>query len=214
MKFRWVPNSYGRSGIVATAESVDSQPVLSELWMDYNIDLFDQDRFSVACALAFGPSTNQRMAFSAGVSHRVSTEIERYLAGSRVRVEPVTYEERSVPTGNSLLLLHDQQMAVTAMNAVGAERHFALEILPSDRFSGGMLQMDRLSLSSNAWLLVDQPPGGLRSHPHLAAAVLLAADLSASAIKVISSSSIADPLMRDVARLLRSTGLSLVYGER
>ena len=53
MRFRWEPNSFGRSGLVALPERGDVRPVFDELWLDHVVDDVDAGRFAAAAALTF-----------------------------------------------------------------------------------------------------------------------------------------------------------------
>ncbi len=211
MKFRWVPNSFGRSGIVATREMSDSQPLYPELWIDYNIEHFDQDRFAVASSLAFGAFADRRLFFDAAVSQSTSSAIQSFLGRGSVNVHPVLFSDKSSLSGDTLMILSDDNTPLPHANGLGRHRLFGLNVLSSDRYSGGILQMDQLTISSNAWLHSGPGLGIKRGcYPYLAAAVLLAADFGIGAIEIkVDDSELKDQL-HGVRAMFRSVGLNLV----
>lgn len=211
MKLRWVPNSFGRAGIIASSEGNDTHPVFAELWIEYNIDNFTQDRFAVASALLFGTCVNGRLAFEAGVSQNVSKTIEVFLDSCTISVDPVVFEENPFPPGDSIIVLHDGETQNPVANRLGEQREIDLIVVPSDQYAGGLLQMERLTIASNAWLHSPQGAGGnIRWYPYIAVAVLLAADLSAGAIRLDSSNLGDVDQESSLHAMLHAVGLNLL----
>lgn len=72
--------------------------------------------------------------------------------------------------------------------------------------------MDRLSVSGNAWLHSPATNGGLAAwYPYLASAVLLSADLSASAIRIDAPELSDRGLGERLQAVLGTVGLNLLF---
>ncbi|GAB3526596.1 hypothetical protein GCM10027402_25540 [Arthrobacter monumenti] len=212
MKFKWEPNSFGRSGILATVEEGDTYPVASEFWLDLNLSKYHDDRFAAASALLFGHVTGARLAFTGRVSISVARSIEAIFPET-VRVDPVLYSDREMPRGESTLIVCNGRKGVAPDNGLHKQREFVLEIVRSDVYSGGLLEMDALTLSSNAWLHSETQSGKLgRWYPFLAAGILLAEETSASAIFIDAPDIIEEPDFPLLSDLCSSVGLNLLTG--
>ena len=88
----------------------------------------------------------------------------------------------------------------------------ALNVLRTERFSGGLLTMDSLSLATNAWLHVNERTSALVAHlPYLAVAILLADDLGAGAIELDADVLDSDGALADeLIALCNAVGLALL----
>lgn len=212
MRFRWEENSFGRSGLVATPEKGDTTPVFAELWVDQVIETVHPDRLAIAAALLFHRSVAGDFRVSDPVSVEVARAIEALDPQGRLRVDAVHTRPQTLPADTTVLELGREGLHGTASNQRGVQRTFALSILRTDRYSGGLLSMDGLSVASNAWLHRQSGQEELAGWlPYLAVAVLLSQDLGAGAVAlpagVVSEPSETSQLVR---ALCNAGGLALL----
>lgn len=184
MRFRWEENSFGRSGLVAIPEKQDTTPVFAELWVDQVVETVPPDRIAVAAALVFHECVAGDFRVADPVSVEVARAIEALDPMARLRVDAVHTRPQTLPADTAVLELGREEVHRSVSNQRGAQRNFSLSILRSDRYSGGLLSMDGLSVASNAWLHGQRGgDSGLTAWmPYLAVAVLLSQDLGAGAI--------------------------------
>ncbi|MCB5272577.1 hypothetical protein BJG92_00079 [Arthrobacter sp. SO5] len=212
MKIQWTGNSFGRSGILAIAEKGDTQPPIDTIYLDYIVDIVDQDRLALAAALVFGAYAGNRIMFESPISVGVARAIEIFLRERTIRVDPVSYAENNSLHGDSIIMLDHSEAHTAPTNVLGRQRQIRVSILPTESNSGGLLTMDSLRVASNAWLH-DQlrPPGFAEDRSSIAAAILLSADLSAAGINMCEPAGDGGSTTPDALRpLLESAGLSLV----
>lgn len=186
MRFRWEENSFGRSGLVAIPEKQDTTPVFAELWIDQVVEAVAPDRIAIAAALLFHECVAGDFRVTDPVSVEVARAIEALDPSARLRVDAVHTRPQTLPADTAVLELGREEAHRSVSNQRGAQRNFALSVLRSDRYSGGLLSMDGLSIASNAWLHSQrQDESALVTWlPYLAVAVLLAQDLGAGAISL------------------------------
>lgn len=214
MRFRWEQNSYGRSGLVAVPERGDVRPVFEELWLDYMVDALSADRLAVAAALTFYAQAGARFKVPEAISPATARAIEALDPTGRRRVDLVLASQLVPKRGTAQLVVGVDDPGGSVANSRGGERRVALNILRTDRYSGGLLTMDSLSLASNAWLHVKHGVSALAAQlPYVAVAVLLAEDLGAGAIELSADALDSDDaLAGQLVSLCNAVGLVFLRG--
>lgn len=211
MRFRWEPGSHGRSGVIAVPEAGDSLPLVDGLWLDHVAEPVHADRFAAAAALLFASRTRSRLKFPEAVSPSVAQAIEALDPLGRRRVDSVLVSAAPSPRGGAILVLGADDPGASVANARGRQRRVALNVLRTDRYSGGLLTMDSLSVASNAWLHTDDRGTALQAFlPYVAVGILLADELGIGGLE-LSADLLAsdDDLTSRLTLLCNAVGLSL-----
>lgn len=210
MKFQWEPNAFGRSSIAAVPEQGDSAPGISELLIDHVVDTYDDDRFLAASALAFAPYVFTRFYANGAVSTTTAAAIERQHGGLQGRVQNVHFMRGAHYTlGETVMHLDTEPSRREQENQLGLRREFNLSVLRSDHYSGGIMSMGGMTVSSNAWLLASSRKGASCWYPYIAVAVLLAEGVTGGAIKIPTQDR-DDPHFRYAAGVCDAVGLKLL----
>ena len=194
-------------------EKGDVRPGVDHLWLDHVVETVRADRLAAAAAMVFAEHTSSRFKFPEAVSPATARAIEALDPLGRRRVDLVLVSEAARrPLGGAVLVVGVDDAAATVRNQRGMQRRVALNVLRTDRYSGGLLTMESLSVASNAWLHVVTEGSPLSAHlPFIAMAILLCDELGARAIELRSGLLESDPaLARRLTELCNAVGLALL----
>lgn len=219
MKFAWVDERNGRSGIVAEPEEYDGVPWFNSLWLDASPESVHPDRIAVAAALAFGQYVETGLHFDRPVSVGVANAIRRFLGRPNLDISPVTYKQRLFATGSGRLVLGVDEPHMQQDNGFLAQWTSFLNVVRSDVFTGALYSSSGLTVASNAFLFEDlvrsgpSPRSLVGALPYLATACICAEWLASSALVVhcseVAPLDAAGDAPASLRELLRATALSL-----
>lgn len=214
MKVSWTNDKSGRAGLVAhDLDIYDTQPVVSEFWMDAAPSKNWADRTAVAATLVFGLHVGGRLHAPFAMSSPVATAISGFSSNGPIVPTNVSSGAGTLTWrgGLELAIETDAPVGSERVNVLDATRRIGLNVLRSDMATGRLFSFDRLTLSSNAWLHAEQRSGIEQLYPFLAVAVLFAADLQVSTIVCHPSGEVHDDQLAPLGDLLSSVGLGLEF---
>lgn len=196
MKFSWVSERAGRSGIAAEPGVYDGSPSLGELWMDAEPEARHDDRVTLAAALAFcaylsGPLDMQERKVSIGLANELTEKLAPFVQ----TVTPIEFAQRRFADGAGTLAVHTEIEGINHLCA-DPEVTTGIRVSPSDKTTGQFLDGRILHTASNASILsaMAQRMHRATCYPELAVAVLFAEDLGCD--HIVAPESLADPAWR------------------
>ena len=191
----------------------EASPPVRSLLVDTSSDRLSGDRTAVAACLAFGRYFRGVVQLRHGVSARLASEIAGFKEPVWVAAMPV--EDRATQFGGAgtTIVLDLDHRGWRGRNAVGSGQVVVLDVLRSDRWSGRLFAMDRLTVASNAWLLDGEDPSSRGLGSVVAVALLAAGDLDASRIVVPHNRASSSEWEARVTQLMAAIGVGLEFCE-
>lgn len=214
MKVSWTNDKSGRAGLVAhDLDYYDTFPVVAEFWLDASPAKNWADRAAVATVLVFGSQIGGRLHAPFAMSSGVAGAISRFSSNGPIVPTNVSSGAGMLTWGGGLELVleSDPGIGMERTNSLDSTRRIGLNVLRSDFATGRLFSLDRLTVSSNAWLHAEQRSGIEKLYPFLAVAVLFAADLQASTLVCPPTDLYLDDQIAPLADLLGSVGLGLEF---
>ncbi|OMH24539.1 hypothetical protein BKD30_08145 [Tersicoccus phoenicis] len=182
MIITWGSEYIGHVGFTANPEDYDAEPPIRSLWFDAGPVAMNADREAVALALTFGRYASGRFQVVHKFSPVVAHAIEASMQPVWTTPSPIEYYPKALPIGSRTLDVHWTDEPAPSLN-LGNEAQLAIQ--RSDRSAGSMRGLNRMTLSSNAWLHADTRGSELvQIFPLIAVAVLFAEDLNADVLRI------------------------------
>ena len=193
------------------SKSGEPNPQLRKLLVDTSSDRLSGDRSAVVAAMAFGQYFRGVVQLKQGVSARLARSIADFR--DPVWVSPMPVEDRATQFGGvgTTVVLDLDHNGWRGRNAVGIGQVVVVDVLRSDRWSGRLFAMDRLTVASNAWLFDSFPDSSRGLAPYMAVALLLAGDLDASRIVVPHAREGSPEWEKRAVELFASVGVDLQF---